>query len=296
MDWDDLRIFLALHRSPSIRAAAERLGVSHSTVSRRLQTLEKALGATLFFRHADGFSPTETGRDLVAHAERIESDMQRLQLEVLGRDSRLAGRLRVAAPPLLAQHLVMPILAEFSRLYPAIDLEVVATYAFTDLDRQHADLAIRFQHDPDPHLVGRRLPALNYSVYATPEYIASHRFQRPNADAAWIIWSAQDRTSGWFRGTPLPDCRLGPMIADPLVQIAAARAGMGMIYSPCFLGDADPGLRRVPGVGVMPDRPGWVLSHPDARSTERVRRCATFLAEGFARHAVALAGSGQALA
>jgi len=295
MDWDDLKIFLAVHRSPSIRAAADHLGVSHSTVSRRLQALEQALGARLFLRHAEGFAATETAQDLIAYAERIESDVLRMQADLLGRDTRLAGRLRVTMPPIVAQHLMMPILAEFTAHYPAIELEVASGYGFTDLDRQHADVAIRFQQNPDAHLVGRRLPEVAYSVYATPAYIASHRFHGPGADAVWIIWSHADRASAWFRGTPLPDCPTGPVIPDPLDQTAAARAGMGMVYVPCFVGDRDGDLRRVPGVGVMRDRPGWILSHPDTRTSQRVRVCVTFLAEALARHRALLAGDAAAL-
>lgn len=291
MDWDDLKVFLSLLRSPNIRAAAERLGVSHSTVSRRLAGLEAALGAKLFLRHADGLTPTETAVALIGPAERMESEVQRLQMELLGRDARLTGRLRLSLPPPLAQHLMMPILADFMKAYPAIDLEVISTLGFSDLDRQHADVAIRFQHNPDPHLVGRRLPEVAYSVYASADYIARHRFHGAEANAEWIIWSENDRRSGWFRGTALPDCGTGPIIPDPMAQIAAARAGLGMVYTLCFIADADPTLHRVPGVGVMQDRPAWILTHPDARSSQRVRVCVNFICDALARHSRALAGA-----
>jgi DNA-binding transcriptional LysR family regulator len=296
MHWDDLRVYLALTRCPSIRAAAESLGVSHSTVSRRLQALEAALGTTLFLRRADGFWPTETGSDLLAHAEEIESAVQKMQRDLLGRDDRLTGRLRVTLPPPLAEGLVMPMLAEFTRLYPLIDLEVIADYGFADLDRRHADLAIRLQREPDLHLVGRRLPEIAYCIYAAPHYVASHRFVGPEADAGWIIWSDQDHRSGWFRDTPFPDCRLGPVIANPMAQLAAAAAGLGMVYAPCFLGDADPRLVRVPGAGLMQDRPVWLLSHPASRSSQRVRVCVAFLAQAFASQRARLAGDLEALA
>lgn len=291
MDWDDLKVFLSLLRSPNIRAAAERLGVSHSTVSRRLAGLEAALGAKLFLRHADGLTPTETAIALIGPAERMESEVQRLQMELLGRDARLTGRLRLSLPPPLAQHLMMPILADFMKAYPAIDLEVISTLGFSDLDRQHADVAIRFQHNPDPHLVGRRLPEVAYSVYASADYIARHRFHGAEANAEWIIWSENDRRSGWFRGTALPDCGTGPIIPDPMAQIAAARAGLGMVYTLCFIADADPTLHRVPGVGVMQDRPAWILTHPDARSSQRVRVCVNFICDALTRHSRALAGA-----
>ena len=115
MDWDDLKIFLSLHRSPNIRAPAQRLGVSHSTVSRRLATLEAALGAKLFLRNADGLIPTETAGDLLAHAERMETEVLLMQMELLGRDARLSGRVRLSIPPPLAQHLLMPMIVDFMR-------------------------------------------------------------------------------------------------------------------------------------------------------------------------------------
>ena len=259
-------------------------------MSRRLTTLEAALGAKLFLRNADGLIPTETAADLLAHAERMETEVLQMQMELLGRDARLSGRLRLSIPPPLAQHLMMPMIADFMRAYPAIDLEVMSTYGFSDLDRQHADVAIRFQHSPEPHLMGRRLPEFAYSVYASPDYIAAHRFQGPTATARWIIWADGDRTSAWFRGTALPDCASGPLIPDPLAQIAAARAGLGMVYTLCFMGDADPALRRVPGVGILRDRPGWILTHPDARSSQRVRVCVAYLCEVLSQHRQILAG------
>lgn len=291
MDWDDLKVFLALFRGRSVREAAQRLGVSHSTVSRRLRTLEAALGARLFLRHAEGLSPTETGTSLQVHAETVESDVLALQAAMDRHDSRLTGRLRVSAPPPITQHLLMPLLGPFLHRNPEIELELISSYDFSDLDRQHADVAIRFQTSPDEHLVGRRLPEMAYSIYAAPDYVRTHRFSGAEADARWIIWSDKDRGSAWFRNSPLADCPLGPVIADPLAQIAAARAGLGMVYTMCFLGDTDPGLMRVPGVGPMVDRPGWILAHPDALSSQRVKLCVRHLAEAFAALHLELAGS-----
>lgn len=294
MDWDDLRLFLAICRGGSVREAALRLAISHSTVSRRLQAFEAVMGAQLFLRHAGGLSPTETGSALLVHAERVESDVLALQAGLLQSDGRLAGRLRISAPPPIAHHLLMPILAPFLQRYPDIEAEVIASYDFTDLDRQHADIAIRFQANPDDHLVGRRLPDLAYSIYATPDYVASHRFHGPGADARWIIWSDKDRGSAWFRASPLPDCGFGPVIPDPLAQLSAARAGLGFVYAPCILADADPALIRVPGMGPMADRPGWILTHPDIRSSQRVKLCVRHLAEGFSALRVPMAGRGGA--
>jgi DNA-binding transcriptional LysR family regulator len=290
MNWDNLKVFLNLQRSPNVRVAAKKLGISHSTVSRRLAALETAIGTKLFLRHADGLTPTEAAVALIPVAERMETEVLRLQMDIIGSDARLAGPLRLSLPPPLAQHLMMPILADFARIYPEIELEVASTLAFSDLDLRNADIAIRVQHDPDPHLVGLRLPEFAYSIYANPDYIARNSFQGAQASARWIIWSENDRSSSWFRGTPLADCATGPIVPDPMAQLAAARAGLGMVYTLCFIGDADQTLQRVPGAGVMRDRPAWILTHPEARSSQRVRVCVKFLSEALARHRAALAG------
>ena len=117
-EWDDLRVFLAVLRGRSARAASKLMGVSHSTVSRRLQSMEQQLGVKLFVRQPEGFVLTEVGETMVDRAERVESEILSLEREVFGRSALPSGPVRISAPPLLAQHLLMPILAEFADLFP----------------------------------------------------------------------------------------------------------------------------------------------------------------------------------
>ena len=170
-EWDDLRIFLAILRGRSVRAASKLLNVSHSTVSRRLQAMEEQIGIKLFVRQPEGFVLTEVGEAMVERAERIESEILSLEREVFGRDAMLSGPVRISAPPLLAQHLLMPILAEFTELYPEIEIDMDATFDVADLRRRYADIAIRFQVSSDENLISHRLPDFASSIYATPDYI-----------------------------------------------------------------------------------------------------------------------------
>lgn len=208
-DWDDLRVFLALHRGRSVRAASRALRVSHSTISRRIDGLEAAMGARLFDRLPSGFTPTPAGEAMLERAERVETDLLGLEREITGRDARLSGPIRVSLTPIVAQHLLMPHLAAFAGAYPDIEMRVSASYEIADLGRREADVAVRFSAQPDDHLVGRRLPDFADAAFATPDYVAAHRFEGPNAAARWI---------GWDDVEPIPNgCARGRI---PIVGLA----------------------------------------------------------------------------
>lgn len=290
LDWGQLRIFLAVHRGRSVRAAADLLRISHSTVSRRLAELESDLGARLFDRGPDGFVLTDVGRAALPSAERAETEILRLQREVFGQDTRLSGTVRVTMSPIFAQRLIIPHLAEFAALYPDIRLEIVSTYALSDLSRRDADIAIRFQEKPDPYLFGRRLPRFADAVYATPEYIAAHRFEGEAPTASWIGWGDGEDMPKWVGNTPFPKCSVWHDCPDPLAQVEAAKAGLGMAILPCFVGDHEPGLERVLGKPPYQDRQGWVLTHPKLKETERVRLCVRFISEAVEQHSRLVAG------
>src|SRR6266851_2419604 len=129
IDWDDVRYFLAVARGGSVRAAAERLGVNHSTVLRRIAQLEKHLGAQMFEKLPSGYRLTAAGE------------------EVLGRDQSVRGLLRVTLAPPLATHLLMPDFAEFARLHPDIEIEIQSSGELANLTNREADVAIRVVYD-----------------------------------------------------------------------------------------------------------------------------------------------------
>lgn len=293
IDWDDLRVFLAVLRGRSVRAASALLDVSHSTISRRLSGMETKLGTTLFVRATSGLVATETGQSIFKRAERIESEVFSLEREISGRDVGLSGPIRISMPPLLAHHLIMPHIAEFTRMYPKIEVEVIAAYDIVDLSRQHADIAIRFQDEPDDYLVGRRLPDFANSVYATPQYLATHHITGRNPTARWVGWGNSRMQPEWKQAKYLKYCRVGHMASDPMTQLAAVRENLGMGFFLCLLGDRGPNLVRVSPDKVYKERQGWVLTHPDLITSERVRTCVRFLVDAFAQHTDVLAGRSQ---
>lgn len=289
-DWDDLRVFLAVQRSRSVRAAAKSLDVSHSTVSRRLETLERRLGTRLFDRTPDGFAPTAVGGEVLLHAERVESELFGMERDILGRDAALAGPIRITMPPPLAQLMLMPHLARFAELYPAIEVELICTYVFSDLSRRDADIAIRFSAAPENNLVGRRLPDFADAIYATPRYVAQNTFSGAEPTARWIGWEGDDAHPDWVRRSPFPGCAARWQVGDLMAQVEAARQGLGMALIPCWIGDSDADLARVPPGEIMQARPGWVLTHPDLRTSERVRVCVRFLVDALRSHEALITG------
>src|SRR5947209_12521110 len=120
IDWDDVRYFLAVARGGSVRAAAERLGVNHSTVLRRIAQLEGRLGAHMFEKLPSGYRLTAAGEEVLEFADQIEASSHLLETRVFGRDQSVRGLLRMTLAPTLATHLLMPDLTGFEGRYPAI--------------------------------------------------------------------------------------------------------------------------------------------------------------------------------
>jgi len=180
MEWDDVRIFLALVRAGSVRASAAKAGVSHSTVARRVEALETRLGAKLFDRLPSGYALTAAGEDLYEVAESVENEMDAVRRRLVGQDRRLAGVIRVTMVDIIATHLLMPDLTRFNELYPDIELEVVITYEPLNLTRREADIAIRFAKNPPDHLIGHRLASAANAVYATQDYLDHHDLTDPH--------------------------------------------------------------------------------------------------------------------
>ncbi|MBX2799998.1 MAG: LysR family transcriptional regulator [Myxococcales bacterium] len=286
VDLNDLRVALAVAEHGTLRAAATQLGTSHTTVSRRVTSLEVQLGARLFDRVASGLQPTEAGRAVLDVARVLRNEIQGLERGVLGQDLRLSGRIRVSLPDLLATHLLMPDLARFADEYTAIDLELHPSYAIADLARRDADIALRLMphgQSPQEDLVGRRLCAVHQCAYASADWLARH----PDP-THWVGWAPDN---DWIDSSPRPDLPARHALDGALLQLAAARSGLGLAVLPCLLGDPAPELVRLGRVEPWPRWDLWVLVHPDLRNTARMVVFRRFLFEALAGYAPLLTGA-----
>lgn len=280
-DWDDLRFFLAVARKGSIRGAAAELGVNHSTVSRRIDAYENKLGTRLFERLPSGYFITSAGEEMIKSAAIIEAEIDTIDRHVFGRDTRLSGLLRVTLTDSMAQRLLMPDLVGFTELHPAIELDLITSNSAANLARREADVAIRVSNDPPESLVGRRTLKLATAIYASTDYLARHHLAKTNGSITWIGAGDPVTDPQWVRDSPYPKAPARNHARHPLVQLAAAKSGMGMAILPCFLGDTESDLRRVPPETETPGQDIWLLTHEDLRHTARVRLFIDFMAKAI---------------
>lgn len=280
LDWDHLRVFLAALRAGSLRGASEDLGVNHATVNRAIRGLEDSLGTRVFDRSTGGLSLTQPGELLIAQAEEVERQTQIIARKLTGLDATPSGLIRVSIPPSLAQGFLSPILAGFSEAYPDIFVQVIATNRVSDLGRHEADVSIRVANEVSDDVVGRRVVRYSLGVFASPAYLDKVGPLRvgDGTGAHWIGWR-EDHS--WIADSPYPNAKPRHILPEVYMQTEAAAHGLGLAWVPVFLGDAHPGIVRVPGAPVEPDRSIWILLHGDLRRTARVRAFVDFAAEAM---------------
>ncbi|MBP2442740.1 LysR family transcriptional regulator [Rhizobium leguminosarum] len=184
IDWDDIRYFLAVARGGSVRAAAEGLGVYHSTVLRRIAQLEERLGAQMFEKLPSGYRLTAAGEEVLELANQMEASSHQLETRVFGRDQSVRGLLRVTLAPTLATHLLMPDLADFALLHPDIEMEIVSSGELVNLTNREADVAIRVVYD-------RKTLPLNLHGLKGPELFGG-------------VYMSRDRLAAWHAGATDP--------------------------------------------------------------------------------------------
>ncbi|HKJ19455.1 MAG TPA: LysR family transcriptional regulator, partial [Woeseiaceae bacterium] len=174
IDWDNVRLFLELTRRGSARGAAQALGLSHSTVVRRVERLESGLGARLFDRDFTGYRPTPAGQTLLDSALKAEEAILAADRQLHGSDASLSGEITLTMPDVLAYFFLMPELVTFTERYPEIDLKMLISYDVFDLARREADVALRLyrqDHLPPEDLVGRKLQSVWSCYYASEAYL-----------------------------------------------------------------------------------------------------------------------------
>lgn len=284
--WDDLRVFLAIARGGSLAAAARTLGVNHSTVFRRLNAFETAVGARLFDRRPEGYGVTAEGAEMLVRATRIEEEVLALDRELSGRDSRLEGTVRVTTTDTVALGLLPPHLARFRQAQPGIEIELAVSNQMYNLSRREADVAIRPAKAPEGAMVGRRLAGIALAAYGARSYLDGAKTPRVFEDLADHALVGPDESlsntaaARWLRAHA-PGAAIGCRCDSFMAQFHAVRAGVGLGLLPCFLADPEPALVRLPLPAPELETGLWLLTHEDLRRTARIRAVLDFLAEAL---------------
>ena len=274
LDWDDLRYVLAVSRDRSSSRAGERLGVSHTTVGRRVRAIEEALGVRLFDQTPDGFVPTAAGRDVAAVAERMEAELMSLEGRVLGSDAKLEGKFRVATMDMLFRR-YQGAFSSFLARYPGVELTVTANNTEVSFTKREADVALRMTNTPPEYLVGRKVGRVDFAVYASKELVERIGPGATLDDYPWLAWDEQRPDMRWLDGwlaANAPRARIAMRVDLSMVQLRETiSAGLGVHFLACFEGDTDPSLAQIAPADARHSRDLWLLTLPELRHTTRIR-------------------------
>jgi DNA-binding transcriptional LysR family regulator len=292
LQWDDVRYFLELARVGSLSGAAKKLGVEHSTVSRRVEALEQSLGIRLFDRLPKGWTLTPEGETLAAQATRLDDEAQTFSRVALGVSS-LQGTVRVSAPPALAGYFFAPRLAKVRTQWRNIDLELIGETRDANLVRGEADLAIRMSRPNVPGLIARRIGDMGYGLYAAQGYT-----DRPEAEWEFVGYDdslIQVPQQQWLNRIA-GERRFVFRSNDLATMLNAARGGVGLVVLPHFLAAEDSDLKLVANLVCPTVRQMWLVMHPDVKRSPRVRVVADLLADLVAQAHGLLSGETSRLA
>ncbi len=268
LDWEDIRFFAALAEHGTLSAAARALKVNHATVSRRVGSLEAALGQPLFERQPDGYGLTAQGRDVLAAADAMRVASLRVK-DAAGQGEAMAGRVRLTMARVFADGFLIERLSSLRQRLPDIDLDIIVDSRVASLARHEADIALRFGNPKDSELVGRKLAGIAFGFYVAKDRPKSDDMPLVGFDAdsdfvpeaAWLIRHFADRRFA-FRGN------------SQISQLLAVRAGFGIGLLPRFLGEPDPALIRIDHGALPPPRELWLLMRRETARLPRVRALA----------------------
>jgi DNA-binding transcriptional LysR family regulator len=285
VDWDDLRFFLAVSERGSISGAAKLLNVNHSTVLRRLASLEKRLGSRLFDRLPGGYEMTAQGEELRNQLRGVSEQIENAQRSLSGRDLKLSGAIRITTTDTLMRGLLMPYLAEFHDLNPATQMEIVVNNTFLSLTRREADVAVRPSNIVPENLLGRRVGRLRTAIYASKNYLQKNAKKKQWAAHNWV---APDETlshltqAKWMREN-IPEDRVVVRVDSLVGMVAAVRCGMGVGMLLCLLADEETELVRLTEPVDELDTDLWILTHPALKGVARIKAFTAFLYDRLSR-------------
>ena len=284
MDWDDLRIFLAVARSESLSGAGKRLKIDAATVGRRVARLEDAMGARLFAKSPQGYALTEEGNRLLPHAERAESALDGAR-EALSGPEGLTGQIRIGAPDGCANYLLPQVLARICDANPGLEVQIVALPRVFNLSKREADLAIAVSRPTAGRLTVQKLTDYHLHLAAHPDYLSrAARIDSP-ADlvhhrlVGYIPDMIHDKELDYLAELGARSVALASNSVSVQLHWLRAGAGVGVVHD-FALPTAPELVKLIPGQVAL-TRSFWLIRHADDGRVERLNRFADLLAQGL---------------
>ena len=286
-NWNDLQTFLAIARTGRLTVAAQRLSLDHSTLSRRLASLEEALGVKLFDRRATGYTLTQEGEALMVEAESIESISLRLQTRLQDAQHSVSGTLRIGTPEGFGTWFLAARLPRLIADHPMLEVELVANPRNFSLSKREADLSIAMSRPDHGRVHARKLVDYELGIYASHAYLAQYGGIDSVAQLVQQKWVGYVEDLMWtpelnyFRGQ-IPAVHPQVRISNVISQLAAVRSGVGLGILPCFMARNEADLAHVlPSQKIS--RTYWIITHADTNELARVKVMQQFLEKEVAR-------------
>ncbi len=291
MNWDDLRFVLTVAKAGSLARAAKTLQVDHTTVGRRIEAAEAALGVRLFTRTTTGYVLTADADHLLQPMKQVEESVLAVERSAHAQQSGLAGTVGVTSPETFGACYLAPRLAAFGLHHPSMRIELLATGEVLDLGRREAEIAVRMFRSDHENLVATRVGEVAYGLYASRRYLEEHPFETKDTLTEHSLLCAPEKNAietVWLkRLNPRAEARFSS--TSSLALLAAATAGAGIAVLPRYLGDAEAMLKHIE-MPEEPTEPIWLTVHRDMKKTPRVRAVLDFLKEAMKKDAAVLRG------
>ena len=281
-DWNSYLYFLKVAETGNLYAAARKLGVNHSTVFRRITSLEDRLHVRLFERSRKGYTLTEAGEEIFSRVAQIEEQVFEIQRKLLGKDIRLSGELKISTTDTIGYYWLPPYIKAFKELYPEILIDLDIQIRFTNLTKREADIVIPAVNMQPEYMVGRKLARIFFRLYASRRYVEdhgmplrvtefpAHKFLVPNEALASVSASL------WLRKFVPEHCVAAS--SDKLSTLFKfAQQDLGIAALPHYVGESDAHLVEIMELPEDCHRNVWILTHPDLRNTARVRAFMQFM-------------------
>src|ERR1700730_13593485 len=280
LDWDNLRYFLAVARAGKLTAAARRLGQDHTTVGRRIASLESAFQSKLFERRPDGYRLTEVGQRLYENVDALESSVWEIQRNIAGRTQHVEGVVRIGAPDDFGNVFLAKRIGELQGLHPGLKIELITLpYPLSVSKRE-----VGIERPVEGRLFVRKLTDFEMRLYATRDYIDAHGPIDGVSDLTGQMWIG---CVGGFSSAALPntatefDCTPTLRLTCSSVgeQSAAAASGAGVTLLPRYVGDQEASLTPILPDVVEATQAYHMVVHADLRDLPRVRTAANYIAQ-----------------
>ena len=302
LNWDDLKFFLEVARTRKASNAARRLGVDYTTVSRRITSLETAMGTLLFEKsRTTGFILTAEGQRLLGYAESIESTLHMACEQVSGSGVALSGHIRMGCTEGFGSFFITPQLSHFVDAYPAISVDILPLPHFISLSKREADVVIALERPEHGPYVCCKLCDYRLQLYATQAYLNRHPPIRHGRDLgghrfiSYVDDLAFSSPELLYLANLLPNASAGLRSTSVIAQYVAARQGHGMAILPCFLAAQADDLVPVLAGEISVTRQFWMYCREDLRKLKRINLLWDYIREVTELNAPFLMGETQLL-